>query len=469
MSRKKRKGLIIEQLAITEIAAEGKALGKFNDIVVFVSHVIPGDVVDVEVYRDKRRYMEGKAIKFHEYSTMRQKPVCEHFGTCGGCKWQDLNYEQQLYYKQKQVEDALQRIGKVDTGSMSPILGSEDTLHYRNKLEYTFSDSRWLTIEEINSENDVIDRNALGFHIPQKFDKILDINNCYLQPLLSNEIRLAVKKYAVENNLEFYNIREHTGFLRNIIIRNNLAGDWMVIMAFNTDDKEAREGLLNHIAQKFPAITSLMYVINPKLNDTIYDLEVICYKGDGFLIEELDGLKYKIGPKSFFQTNTRQGLKLYELAKDFAGLNGSEIVYDLYTGTGTIANFIARHVTKVIGIESVPEAIDDARENSILNNIENTVFFTGDMKGMLTEEFVRANGYPEVIITDPPRAGMHPDVVKRILEIEPKRIVYVSCNPATQARDVNLMLEKYTVIKIQPVDMFPHTHHVENIVLLERI
>ncbi len=457
---------VLERVTITDIGAEGKAVARVNNIVVFVPMLIPGDVVDIKVVRKRKKYIEGAVTRFHEYSPLRIKPVCSHFGVCGGCKWQHLPYEQQLKWKEKQVLDSLSRIGGLDIKSVNPIIGSAEVLYYRNKLEYTFSDRRWLTHEEIITGNKIEKENALGFHIPGLFDKVLDIEFCHLQPEPTNAIRNAVKKYSAEKGLAYYDLREQTGFLRNIIIRNSLAGEVMVIVVFNTGDKEKREDLLNYIASAFPSVTSLMYIINSKRNDSLTDLEVKHFKGKDHLTEFIDGLRFEVGPKSFYQTNTRQGTLLYRFVKEFAGLTGSELVYDLYTGTGTIANYIAGSALHVAGIEYVEEAIVDARRNSEINGIKNTRFFAGDIKDILSGQFISDNGRPDVIITDPPRAGMHADVVRSILFASPRRIVYVSCNPATQARDLKLLSESYNVSSVQPVDMFPQTHHVENIALL---
>lgn len=471
----------MEKVSITEAAAEGKALARVENMVVFVDNAVPGDVADLQVTRKKSNYREARAIHFHVLSDKRTEPLCSHFGVCGGCKWQNMAYEHQLFYKQKQVKDNLQRLAKVPLPELLPILGSENQYYYRNKLEYTFSHRGWMTEEEIKSGENFGNRPALGFHIPGMFDKILDIKKCFLQPEPSNAVRDAVKKYAVENGLEFFNTREQTGFLRNIIIRNTSTGELMVNVIFAKEDQEKREALLSFLSASFPEINSLLYVINTKRNDTINDLEVHSFKGPDFIMEEMPAfesklagrdlqsqpsLKFKIGAKSFFQTNTQQAYRLYKIAAEFAELKSTDLVYDLYTGTGTIACFVAGKVKKVVGIEYVPSAIEDAKVNASLNNISNTAFFAGDMKDVLSPEFVAANGKPDVIITDPPRAGMHEDVVKRILEIDPRKIVYVSCNPATQARDIAWLAEKYTVEKVQPVDMFPHTHHVENVVCL---
>jgi 23S rRNA (uracil1939-C5)-methyltransferase len=458
----------LERVTITDIGAEGKAIARVNNMVVFVPMLIPGDVVDIKIIRKRKKFIEGVVTKFHEYSPLRIKPVCVHFGVCGGCKWQHLPYEHQLKWKEKQVFDNLTRIGGLDLQRINPIIGSEDVLYYRNKLEYTFSDRRWLSREEILTGDIIEKENALGFHIPGLFDKVLDLEFCHLQPEPTNAIRNAVKRYAAEKGLQYFDLREQKGFLRNLIIRNSLAGELMVIMVFNTDDREKREALLDFIGSAFPVITSLMYIINPKRNDSIADLDVIPYSGKDHLTEYIDGLKFIVGPKSFYQTNTRQGAVLYRIVKEFAAFTGRETVYDLYTGTGTIANFIASSVAKVTGIEYVEEAIVDARRNSEINGIGNTDFFSGDIKDVMSEQFISENGRPDVIITDPPRSGMHADVLKSILYAAPERIVYVSCNPATQARDLKLLDERYNVTAVQPVDMFPQTHHVENVALLVR-
>jgi 23S rRNA (uracil1939-C5)-methyltransferase len=459
---------IIEQLEITDLAAEGKAIARLDGMVVFVTQCVPGDIVDVQIIRKRKNFMEGYPVKFHAYSENRTEPFCLHFGVCGGCKWQHLPYTDQLQFKQKQVSDMLERIGKVSVDTLLPIQGSERLTAYRNKLEFTFSNNRWLTNEEIGSGNHQIERRGLGFHIPGRFDKVLDIEKCYLQPDPSNQIRDFVRKYAMEHKLEFFDLIHQRGLLRNLIIRNNRAGDFMVVVAFFHADMTAIEGLLNAMAQEFKQITSLMYVINGKANDTIHDLEVHLFKGEDHLLEKMEDLSFRISPKSFFQTNTEQAHKLYTIAREFAQLKGGETVYDLYTGTGTIALFLARHCRKMIGIEYVDEAIQDARINATFNKIENASFYTGDIRDMLQESFLQEHGYPHVIVTDPPRTGMHADVVKSIITAGPSRIVYVSCNPATQARDVELLSSDYHVVKTQPVDMFPYTHHVENVALLER-
>ena len=471
MARKRKALPLLEKVLITDVAAEGKAIAKVNDMVVFVPYVVPGDVVDLQVKRKKHSYAEAEAVHFHEYSPQRAVPFCEHYGVCGGCKWQILPYEEQIKYKQKQVTDNLTRIGKVELPEISPILGSEKTQFYRNKLEFTFSDKRWLTEEEVKAEVKYEQMNAVGFHIPGAFDKVLAIEKCWLQDDISNQIRNTIRDYAYEHNFAFYNIRNHEGVLRNLMIRTSSTGELMVLLQVRVSkdkDLEQTKELLAHVADKFPQITSLLYVINNKQNDTINDLDVEVFKGNDHIFEEMEGLRFKVGPKSFYQTNSEQAYNLYKVARDFAGLTGDELVYDLYTGTGTIANFVSRKARKVVGIEYVPEAIEDAKVNSQINGITNTLFYAGDMKDMLTQEFINEHGRPDVIITDPPRAGMHNDVIDVILFAEPKRIVYVSCNPATQARDLQLLDAKYKVMAVQPVDMFPHTHHVENVVLLEK-
>ena len=471
VSRKKKPLPLLEKITITDVAAEGKALAKVNDLVVFVPYVVPGDVVDLQVKRKKNKYAEAVAVKFHEYSPKRAVPFCQHYGVCGGCKWQCLSYEDQIKYKQKQVTDNLTRIGKVELPEISPILGSEKTEFYRNKLEFTFSDKRWLTEEEVRAEVTYDQMNAVGFHIPGAFVKVLAIEKCWLHDDISNQIRNTIRDYAYEHGLDFYNIRNHEGLLRNLMIRTSSTGELMVLLQVRVSadqDVADTKALLAHVAGKFPQITSLLYVVNNKQNDTINDLDVVVFKGNDHIFEEMEGLRFKVGPKSFYQTNSEQAYNLYKVARDFAGLTGDELVYDLYTGTGTIANFVSRRARKVLGIEYVPEAIEDAKVNSAINGIENTLFFAGDMKDMLTQDFINEHGRPDVIITDPPRAGMHNDVIDVILFAEPRRIVYVSCNPATQARDLQLLDAKYKVTAVQPVDMFPHTHHVENVVLLEK-
>ena len=468
MAKKRKQLPLLEKVPVTGVAAEGKAIAWVDGMTVFVPYAVPGDVADIQITKKKSNYAEGKVTRFESFSENRADPFCEHFGTCGGCKWQILPYGEQLKYKQEQVEDNLTRIGKVELPEISPILGAPETTFYRNKLEFTFSDKRWLTEKEISSGSEPRQMDALGFHIPGMFDKVLDINKCWLQDDLSNQIRNAARDFCLKNKFSFFDLRNQSGLMRTLILRNTSVGEWMVIVVFYEDDAEKREMLLNFLAGKFPQITSLLYIINRKANDTITDQEVICWKGREYIVEEMEGLQFKIGPKSFYQTNSRQAYSLYKVAREFAGLSGSERVYDLYTGTGTIANFVARNAGKVIGIEFVEEAIEDARKNSRNNNIENTSFFAGDMRKILTVDFIREHGRPDVIITDPPRAGMHDDVIGAILFAEPQRIVYVSCNPATQARDLNLLDSKYRVARVQPVDMFPQTHHVENVVLLER-
>lgn len=471
MARKKKELPLLEKVTITDVAAEGKAVAKVNELVIFVPYVVPGDIVDLQVKRKKNHYAEAVAVKFHEKSPLRTEPFCSHFGVCGGCKWQCLSYEEQLKYKQKQVFDNLTRIGKVELPEFRPILGSEKTRFYRNKLEFTFSNKRWLTEEEVKQDVKYDQMNAVGFHIPGAFDKVLAIDKCWLQDDISNQIRNAVRDYAYAHNFPFFDLRTQEGLLRNIMIRTSSTGELMVVLQCKVTDDEGRrkmEEILQFMADSFPQITSLMYVINNKCNDTIGDLDVEVFKGNDHIFEDMEGLRFKVGPKSFYQTNSEQAYNLYKVAREFAGLTGNELVYDLYTGTGTIANFVARQARKVVGIEYVPEAIEDAKVNSALNGIDNTLFYAGDMKDILTNDFIAEHGRPDVIITDPPRAGMHNDVIDVILAAEPKRIVYVSCNPATQARDLQLLDGKYKVTAVQPVDMFPHTHHVENVVQLER-
>lgn len=467
MGRKKELPLL-EKIMITDIGAMGNALARVDNQVVFVPMLIPGDVVDIKITRKRKNYMEGRAIRFHEYSADRITPVCKHFGVCGGCKWQHLPYDLQLHYKQKQVGENLSRIGKVTLPAITPICGSQAVLRYRNKLEFSFSSKRWLTVEEINSNHDFEKEDALGFHIPGVYDKVLDIRECHLQPEPSNAIRDSVRRYAHKNCLRFFDPRQQAGFLRNLVIRNSIDGKFMVIVVFFHDEPERRERLLDHLASEFECITSFFYVINSKLNDSLSDQTPVLYRGQDHLVEEMDGLKFRIGPKSFFQTNTTQALRLYRIASEMAGLTGKEIVYDLYTGTGTIANFLASKARKVIGIEYIEEAVKDAALNSSVNNIRNTEFIAGDIKQILSDGIMEKSGRPDVVITDPPRAGMHGEVVNKIREAAPLRIVYISCNPATQARDMALFSSEYNVTKVQPVDMFPQTHHVENVVCLER-
>lgn len=461
----------MEKVTITGVAAEGKAVARVNDLVVFVPYVVPGDVVDLQIRRKKHSYAEAEAVKIHTYSDKRAEPFCEHYGVCGGCKWECMKYEEQLRYKQQQVVDNLIRIGKVELPDISPIIGAEKTTFYRNKLEFGFSNKRWLTFEEVAQDVTYDNMNALGFHIPGSFDKILDIDKCWLMNDLHNQIRNAIRRYAYEHGLSFFDIKGQKGLLRNLMFRSSNSGEWMVLLQFkmeSPEDEADARGLMQSISEQFPKISSLLYVNNMKCNDTIGDLEIHVFKGTDCIYGLMENLKFKIGPKSFYQTNNEQAYKLYKVARDFAGLTGHELVYDLYTGTGTIANFVAAGASKVIGIEYVPEAIEDAKVNSEINGITNTLFYAGDMKDVLTDAFVKEHGRPDVIITDPPRAGMHKEVVQVILNTAPERIVYVSCNPATQARDLQLLDGEYKVVRVQPVDMFPHTQHVENVVLLEK-
>lgn len=471
MSRKKKSLPVLENITITDYAAEGKALARVNELVVFVPFAVPGDVVDLQVRRKKHSYCEAEIIRFIKYSERRVKPFCQHFGICGGCKWQNIPYDEQLRMKQKQVYDQLTRIGKVNLPEFNQILGSVKTQGYRNKLEFGCSNRRWLTQDEIASGSDFTQMNAVGFHITGAFDKILPIGKCWLMDDLQNKIRNAIRDYAYEHDIVFYDIRRQCGLLRDIMVRNSDTGEWMVLIQFHyekDEDEVIAKNLLQHVADGFPEITSLLYVNNQKGNDTFNDLNIEVFKGNDYIYETMDGLTFKVGAKSFYQTNTKQAYHLYSVVRDFANLTGNELVYDLYTGTGTIANFVSRYAKRVIGIEYVPEAIEDAKINSEINNISNTLFFAGDMKDILTESFISENGTPDIIITDPPRAGMHPDVVQTIIKTAPKRIVYVSCNPATQARDLSLLDDLYEVVAVQPVDMFPHTPHVENVVLLNR-
>ena len=469
MPRRRNKKQIFTNLEVIDAGAKGKTIAKAPDgKVVFLPNAVPGDIVDVQTFKKRKAYYEGKAIAFHKLSDKRVEPVCEHFGTCGGCKWQHMNYKQQLHYKQKEVVNNLTRIGHIELPEITPILGSKKEYFYRNKMEFSFSDSRWLTQEEIKSDKELGDKNALGFHIPGMWDKILDVKKCHLQEDPSNVIRNAVKEFAVKHNLEFFNTRNQTGLLRTLMIRTTSIGEVMVLIQFFKEDKSKRELLLDFLKDSFTEITSLQYVINSKANDTIYDQEVICYNGRDHIFEEMEGLKFKINAKSFYQTNSDQAYELYKITRLFADLTGEELVYDLYTGTGTIAQFVSKNAKKVIGVESVPDAIVAAKENAQLNNIENVEFYVGDMKNVFNDAFIAKHGQPDVIITDPPRDGMHADVVKQILKISPERIVYVSCNSATQARDLALLDNMYKVTKVQPVDMFPQTHHVENVVLLEK-
>ena len=471
MARKKKELPLLEKIEITGVAAEGKALARVNDLVVFVPYVVPGDVVDLQVRRKKHSYAEAEAVKFHEYSKERSQPFCKHYGICGGCKWQCLAYEYQLKYKQQQVVDALTRIGKVELPPVMPILGSENICEYRNKLEFTFSNKRWLTWDEVAQNVQYDNMNALGFHIPGAFDKVLDIQECALMQGLNNRLRNGIREFANKEGFPFYDLRSHAGVLRSMMLRTSTTGEVMLLLQARVEcenDRVLLEKVLQYVADSFPEVTSLLYVVNNKCNDTFGDLEVVTYKGTDVIYEEMEGLRFKVGPKSFYQTNSKQAYNLYKVARDFAALTGEEVVYDLYTGTGTIANFVASKAKKVVGVEYVEDAIIDARVNAQLNGFNNLAFFAGDMKDILTRDFISEHGRPDVIITDPPRAGMHEDVISTILFAAPKRIVYVSCNPATQARDLQLLDVDYKVMAVQPVDMFPHTHHVENVVLLER-
>ena len=468
MGKRKKNLPFIEGLHITTLAAEGKAMGKVDNQVVFVPMTVPGDIVDVQVRKQHRRYMEGVVVRYVERSPLRSEPFCEHFGVCGGCKWQNLPYDEQLKQKTRQVEDQLVRIGHLNIPEVRPCLGSERTREYRNKLEFTFADRRWLTYEEIAAGGDIESAPALGFHIPGCFDKILDIDKCHLQIDISNRIRLATKAFCVEHGYSFHNARAHEGLMRTMVIRTASTGEIMVIVVFNEDDRERINALMTHLHEQFPEITSLIYMINDKWNDSLGDREPICYAGKGHIIEEMEGLQFKVGPKSFYQTNSEQAYELYKVTRDFAELQPDDVLYDLYTGTGTIANFCARRARKVVGVEYVPEAIEDARINSMINGIENTTFYAGDMKDVLSDDFVERNGRPNVIILDPPRAGVDERVLEVIKRAAPDRMVYVSCNPSTQARDLALLDDMYEIMAVQPVDMFPHTHHVENVVKLRK-
>jgi 23S rRNA (uracil1939-C5)-methyltransferase len=502
MGRNRKTGTvtIIPNLSIIDIAEEGKGVGKAEELVIFVDKAVPGDIADVRIVKKKKNLAEAVIETLHTSSELRTDPFCQHFGVCGGCKWQHMQYDAQLKYKYKNVEAALQRLGKIDTSSMEPILGSAENKYYRNKLEYTFSNKRWLNkadmpaqvsdlvIEEpfeglveepleeavretsgVASDEPAMEMNALGFHVPLRFDKILDIQHCYLQAEPSNTLRNQVRNYALRKGVSFYDLRNHVGSLRNLIIRTSTTGEVMVVVVFAYVEQQQVDEMMEYLKVNFPEVTSLLYIINQKKNDTIYDQEVITYAGRPYIFEEMDGLKFKIGAKSFYQTNSKQAYELYKITRDFAELKGDELVYDLYTGAGTIANFVARNVKQVIGIEFVPSAIEDAKFNAEYNDIDNTLFYAGDMKDILTADFMTTHGKPDVVITDPPRAGMHVDVVQRLLEMEAPKIVYVSCNAATQARDLALLKEKYKVVRIKPVDMFPHTQHVENVVLLKLI
>ncbi|WP_073150097.1 23S rRNA (uracil(1939)-C(5))-methyltransferase RlmD [Mesonia phycicola] len=468
MARRNNRKKVFNALEVIDAGAKGKAVAKAPDgKVVFIDNAVPGDVADIQTYKKRKAYYQGKAVEFIKYSDKRTEPECQHFGTCGGCKWQNMDYKYQLFYKQQEVENNLKRLGKIELPEVTPISGSEKIYFYRNKMEFSFSDSKWLTLDEINSGVEIEDRNALGFHIPGMWDKILNIEKCHLQADPSNAIRTEVRDFATKNNIPFFNARKQEGLLRTLMIRTSSTGEIMVLVQFYYDDKANRELLLNFMADRFPEITSLQYVVNEKGNDTIYDQEVVCFKGRDHIFEEMEGLKFKINAKSFYQTNSEQAYELYKITRDFADLSEDDLVYDLYTGTGTIAQFVAKKAKKVIGVEAVPEAIEDAKKNAQFNNIDNVEFYVGDMKKVFTQDFINTHGQPDVIITDPPRDGMHKDVVAQIVSILPKKIVYVSCNSATQARDLALLDEHYKVTKIQPVDMFPQTHHVENVVRLE--
>lgn len=468
MGRKRKELPVVENVEITGVAAEGKSIARVDDLVVFIPYGAPGDVVNIKLDKKKRSYAEAHIVDMVKPSPDRVTPACEHFGVCGGCKWQHIPYESQLRYKRDQVVDALTRIAKVEIPEVNPTLGSKETFCYRNKLEYTFSCKCWITFEDLRSGREIADRNALGFHIPGAFDKVLDIKKCWLQDDLSNRIRLFVRQYALAKGYEFYDIKAQQGLMRTLMVRIASTGEVMLIVVFARPEQEKIDDMMGAIAAEFPEITSLLYVVNQKVNDTIADQEVITYRGRDYINEEMEGLQFRIGPKSFYQTNSHQAYELYKVARRMACLKPDDLVYDLYTGTGTIANFVARQVKKVVGIEYVPEAIADAKLNSEVNGIDNTIFFAGDMKDVLTDGFIEEHGRPDVMIIDPPRAGMHEDVVNVILNARPERIVYVSCNPATQARDLALMDSLYRVEEVQPVDMFPHTHHVENVVRMTR-
>lgn len=469
MARKNTDKIVFDNIKVLDAGAKGVSVAKAPDgKIIFVQNVVPGDVVDIQTFKKRKAYYEGKAIYFHKFSEHRVDPVCEHFGVCGGCKWQNMDYSKQLFYKQNEVENNLKRIGKIDLPLFEPILGSKKQFFYRNKMEFSFSDSRWLTDDEIDNADTITDKNALGFHIPKMWDKILNITKCHLQEDPSNEIRNEIRIFALANDIPFFNARNHEGLVRTLMIRTASTGEIMVLIQFYQEDKKKRELLLDFVANRFPKITSLQYVINDKANDTLYDQNIILYKGRAYILEEMEGLKFSINAKSFYQTNSSQAYELYKITREFADLTGNELVYDLYTGTGTIAQFISKLAKKVIGVEAVPEAIADAKENAKRNAITNTEFFVGDMKIVFNEAFITQHGKPDVIITDPPRDGMHVAVIEQILKIAPDKIIYVSCNSATQARDLALMDTFYKVTKVRPVDMFPQTHHVENVVLLEK-
>lgn len=465
----RRKKPLLEQVEITDAGSQGKAVGRANDKVVFVPLAMPGDVVDIQVTKKRKSYYEGRIVHYHKRSDRRVAPFCEHFGVCGGCKWQHMSYKDQLHFKQKQVVDNLERIGKIDTAKLKAILPSPDPTYYRNKLEFSFSDKRWIDPQEPEIPDDSRENLGLGFHIPRIFDKVVDVNHCYLMEEPSNKIRLEIKRYTAANGYTYYNPRKWSGLMRNLVIRKSNTGDVLVNVVVSKDDREKMYPLLDHIADTFPEVSSLFYTVNAKKNDSFTDLKATHYRGKDHIIERMENLRFKIGPLSFYQTNSKQAYQLYKLARDYAALDGNETVYDLYTGTGTIANFVAQKAGKVVGVEYVEDAVRDARNNALLNEIDNAAFVAGDMMKIFDDAFVKRYGAPDVIITDPPRAGMHHNVVNQIRQLEPKRIVYVSCNSATQARDVNMLLDKYEVKAIQPVDMFPQTHHVENVMLLERI
>lgn len=468
MGKRRKDYPLIEGLHITTLAAEGKAMGKVDNQVVFVPMTLPGDIVDVQIRKHHRRYMEGTVVRFIEKSPLRIEPFCQHFGTCGGCKWQNLPYNEQLKQKRQQVEDQLVRIGHLDIPEVRPCLGSARTREYRNKLEFTFADRRWLTYEEIAEGGDIASTPAVGFHIPGCFDKVLDIECCHLQIDLSNKIRLATKQYCIDHGYTFHNARAHEGLMRTMVVRTASTGEVMVIVVFNENDRARIDALMSYLRDEFKEITSLIYMVNDKWNDSLGDREPICFAGKDHIIEEMEGLRFKVGPKSFYQTNSEQAYELYKVARDFAEISEEDTLYDLYTGTGTIANFCARRARRVVGVEYVPEAIEDAVINSRLNNIDNTTFYAGDMKDVLSDEFIERNGHPDVVILDPPRAGVDERVLEVIKRAAPERMVYVSCNPSTQARDLAILSDMYEILAVQPVDMFPHTHHVENVVKLRK-
>ena len=468
--RRNRANKTFENVPVVDAGAKGKSVAKTEDgAVIFLKNAVPGDVVDIKTFKKRKSFYEGEATAFHTLSDRRTNPVCKHFGTCGGCKWQHMSYDSQLFFKQKEVVENLTRIGHLDLPEVTPIAGSVDQYYYRNKMEFSFSASRWLTLEEIQSDIQIEDKKALGFHIPGMWDKILHLDECHLHPAIGEQIRLSVHAFAEAEHIEYFNPREKTGVLRTLMLRMSSTGEIMVVIQFFKEDEKARIGLLEHLKTTFPQIKSLQYIINEKANDTIYDQDVICYHGRDHIFEEMEGLQFKINAKSFYQTNSQQAYELYKITRDFAGLSGDELVYDLYTGTGTIAQFVAKKAKHVVGIESVPVAIEDAKANAAHNNIDNTTFFAGDMRDVFTADFITEHGSPDVVITDPPRDGMHKDVVAQLLALAAPRIVYVSCNSATQARDLALLKEQYKVVKYQPVDMFPQTHHVESVVLLEKI